>query len=419
MSERVDTVIVGAGLAGLACALELTEAGYRVLVLEESDDVGGRMRTDVVDGFRLDRGFQVLLDSYPEVKLRLDAQAIGARYFEPGAMIWNGRRIVRVTDPWRRPRTVISSMLSGVATFGDLRALSRLRKEIAHDDGTERLGEPTTARYIAAYGFSKQLLQQFLIPFFSGVFLTRDLEVPSSRFRFYFRMFMEGRALLPAEGIGAYPRYLASKLPDDCIRLRSRVVQVDDGEVRCDDGSSVTARAVVVATDAISVAELIPGRRPLRMRGGITLYFTAGKRPLDAPYLLLNGTGGGIIDHLCEISTVQPAYAPPGETLVSVSVLAADAPPQDEELEEAVRRELSGMFGKTVERWTLLRIYRVPFALPVLDGGGCPIRPPGTVRTYLCGDYTLQPSINGALASGAKTARTVAGRLRGTAHLTA
>ena len=416
--DRIDAVIVGAGLAGLGCALELQDAGCKVVVLEEAPQVGGRMRTDVVDGFRLDRGFQVLLDSYPEVRRYYNAAALGVSEFDPGAMIWNGKKLVKVADPWRRPGTILSSLRSGVATLGDVRAIRRLLRECREETGDEIPGELSTARFLATYGFSKDLLERFLIPFFSGVFLTRDLEVPASRFRYFLKMFAEGNAVLPAEGIEAFPRSLAARLHDGALRLSTRVVKVGDGEVQCEDGKKLSARALVIATDGISAAELLIGRKPVRTRGVVTLYFAADRRALGQPYLVLNGSGRGIVNHLSEVSTVQPTYAPNGATLLSVSVLPVDAPSDDDTLEQLVRTELKGWFGSVIDKWTRLRVYRVPFALPVMERGTCPIRPEGTVRTYLCGDYTLQPSIQGALSSGTKTARTVLERLRGATSLT-
>lgn len=415
---RLDAVIVGAGLAGLACALELQEAGCRIALFEEAPSVGGRMRTDLVDGFRLDRGFQVLLDSYPEVGRHYDPAALRVGAFEPGAMIWTGRRLVRITDPWRRPRTLLSTIGSRVASLGDLTLLRRLLSECREETGEESEGELNTARFLATYGFSKNLLERFLIPFFTGVFLARDLEVPASRFRYFLGMFAEGTAVLPADGIEAFPRLLASKLHDGVLQLSTRVTRVEDGEIEIEGGRKIAARAVIVATDGISAAELLLGRKPVRMRGAVTLYFTAGRACVGKPYLVLNGSGRGVVNHLSELSTIQPAYAPEGRTLLSVSVLPVDAPNDDESLERLVRSELKGWFGSKVDRWELLRVYRVPFALPVMDRVSCPIRPPGSVRTYLCGDYTVQPSIQGAMSSGVKTARKVLERFQAASSLT-
>ncbi len=82
--SRPDVLIVGAGLSGLSCALWLHEGGLSVLVLEASDGIGGGVRTDEVEGFLLDRGFQVFLMAYPEAQRVLDYGALDFKPFYPG-----------------------------------------------------------------------------------------------------------------------------------------------------------------------------------------------------------------------------------------------------------------------------------------------------------------------------------------------
>ena len=106
-----DVLIVGAGLAGLSCALRLNLKGVSCLVLEASDDVGGRLRTDCVEGFQLDRGFQVLLTAYPEAKLTLDYEALNLRYLIPGARVRYAGDFYDVVEPWRHPWRAILNRL--------------------------------------------------------------------------------------------------------------------------------------------------------------------------------------------------------------------------------------------------------------------------------------------------------------------
>lgn len=406
-----EVLVVGAGLAGLCCARELHRRGIPFRILDASDGVGGRIRTDFVDGFRLDRGFQVFLTSYPEAQKHLDYPSLGLRPFLPGAMVRVGGQFHSLTDPWRRPIAAICSLFGPVGTFSDKLRIARLRSKALRGSLEDRFRDPetTTQEALKTDGFSDAIIGHFFRPFLGGIFLESDLSTSSRMFRFVFRMFSQGEACLPAEGMEAIPRQLASGLPPDRIRLGVRVSEVKADSVRLDSGEIVPARAVVVATDGASAAGLLGGDIPVASQGVSCLYFAAPRPPLDEPVLVLDGEGRGPVNNLCVPTAVAPTYGPPGASLVSATVLGT--PPDEQRLRAEVRDQLAGWFGTAVDDWRHLRTYRIPYALPqqLPPALAVPERP---VRwkagIYLCGDHRDNASINGAMVSGRRAAEAIA-----------
>lgn len=411
MSDRPEVLVIGAGLAGLSCARELRRAGKRVRVLEASDGVGGRARTDLVEGFRLDRGFQVLLDSYPEARRQLDLGALDLRAFSPGALVRKGGRFHRVADPLRQPTSLVSTALAGVGSLLDKWRILKLRQAALGGSLDElfRRDEQSAAARLAALGFSSTMIDAFFRAFYGGVFLERELTTSSRMLEFTFRMFASGSACLPASGMGAMATQLARDLGPDDLRLGARVEALDGSTVTLSDGSREEARAVVVATDANGSARLA-GTASRRWRGTTCLYFACEKAPIDEPILVLDGDGVGPVNHLGVLSVVAPSYAPPGAHLVSASAVGEAASRDDATLEAAARAQLEGWFGPSFRGARLLRVVRVPESLPRQDvptapGEAAVLSP--RAGLWVTGDHVATASIQGALLSGRLTAEAI------------
>lgn len=401
---RGEVAIVGAGLAGLCCARRLVAAGRRVVVLEASDAVGGRVRTDLVEGFRLDRGFQVLLTAYPEAKAQLDEARLDLRPFYPGALVRRGGAFHRVADPWRKPIDGILGLFSPVGSVIDKLRVGLLRAQTSVSSLEQIAARPatTTREALAARGFSAAMLESFFQPFLGGVFLERELRTPSRMLEFVWKMFAGGDIAIPALGMGEIPLQLAAGLPAGTVRLGVRVSAIEPGAVRLDDGSAVGARDIVVATDGPTATRLLgetardPGSRSVTCH-----YFVADRSPVGEPILVLNGDGpgDGPVNNLCVPSDVSPATAPAGRALVSATVLeGGDDDPA------AALTQLRRWFGPAVDGWQLLRTCRVAHALPDRPE---PRAPRVRDRTWTCGDWCEQASINGAMVSGRRTAEAI------------
>jgi phytoene dehydrogenase-like protein len=411
MSVAQEVIIVGGGLSGLACAVTLQAGGIKPLVLEAGDDFGGRVRTDAQDGFLLDRGFQVYLDAYPEAGKLLDLEALDLHPFEPGALVFDGKRLRRVMDPFRRPTRALESALQPIGTMMDkLRVgLLKLRASRWTLEKIARHPEVSTEQWLREFGFSDAMIDLFFRSFYGGIFLERDLRTSSRMFEFTFQMFSQGNATLPAHGMQEIPRQLVSRLSPACLRTHSRVSDISKNSVTVDGEAPLNCKHVVVATESTAVQGLLTdasAKRP-EWRAVTNVYFSAPCSPIQEKLIALNGGQGGMVNNVCVLSEIAPGYAPPGKALISVSVLGIH---DLTDLPQRVRNELSVWFGPQVESWQHLRSDRILRALPE-QAAGCDAFASADFRcvdgVFVCGDHLSHPSIEGAITSGIRTAKEI------------
>ncbi len=415
MTDSAEVLVIGAGLAGLCCARRLFQAGVDCKVLEASNGVGGRVRTDRVEGYQLDRGFQIFLTAYPEATRVLDYAGLDFKPFRRGALVHYRDRFYRFADPRSAPLTGLRSLFNPIGTARDKLRVAWLTLEVLRGRPEEQWtrGESLTLDYLrGTIGFSASMLERFLRPFLGGIFLERELSTSSRFCRFVWRMFASGAAVLPAAGMGAIPEQIAAGFPQGTVQLNTPVASVEVGQVRLADGRVLYPQAVVVATDGPEASRLLGGAvSDPGSHGTTTLYYTMARPPLAEPILVLNGEGDqdGPVNTLVNLSATAPSYAPAGTSLLSLSVIGIPAI-DDAELDDRVRKQMTRWYGGTVAGWRLLRVDRIRHALPDQTAGR--LTPPQrTVRLqpglYVAGDHRDNASIDGAMTSGFRVAQAV------------
>ncbi|ASU36695.1 NAD(P)/FAD-dependent oxidoreductase [Mucilaginibacter xinganensis] len=415
MKKDAEVIIIGAGLAGLTAAKVLKEAGKAVLVLEASNEVGGRVRTDEVDGFLLDRGFQVFLTAYPEAKRFLDYNALDLCRFDPGALILNRSGITRIGDPIRQPSSLMSTLLSSAATFTDKLRMLRLKLKLGQKSIEDIFSdkEITTVAYLKKEGFSGTIMNQFFRPFMTGIFLEDQLSTSSRMFEFVFKMFSGGDAAIPAKGMGMIPKQLAACLSSDEILFSQRVFAVEDGVATTTSGSTYNADFILIATDQlnspISDTKQVKGHHSVS-----NMYFTARQMPFRLPLITLNTLPGKLVNNIAVMNRISPGYSKNGDALISLSLIGDHSKADEIELQESVISELKFWYPKAVS-WKHLKTYHIKYALPNDDQVS---NEPDykamrlDAQCFVCGDYLMNGSINAAMKSGRLAAEAIINTMR-------
>lgn len=411
-------IIVGGGLAGLTAARQLHQQGIDFLLLEASDRIGGRVKTDVVDGFRLDHGFQVLLTAYPEAQKWLDYDQLDLKAFSPGALLLypNGKRD-RLGDPLRDFSSLFPTLFSRAGNLKDKLNILSLRKNLSRlsiDYIFEQEEKPTREILGKDYGFSDRMIERFFAPFFTGIFLEKELKTSRRMFDFVFKMFSEGDTAVPNLGMEEIPKQLAKPLPAEAIQTGARVEKIVDQRVHLTDGSSFTAPHIILATEATGIVRELSVVKT-RHQSTSHLHFIAQKPPIKKPLIALNTTSDRLVNNICTINKVAPGYASGDEFLVSISVVG-EVDLSEKELVKAVRQELQSWFGKATQEWTHLHTRKIAYALPDQSHVSHHIAPEMfqlREGLYACGDFLLNGSIHAAMKVGRKAGEHVAKKLLG------
>ncbi len=397
--EDADVIVVGAGLAGLACARTLERAGLSVIVLEAADEVGGRMRTDHVDGFLCDRGFQIINPAYPALRRLVDLDALELRPFDAGVAVRNQRGLAVLADPRREPRLLPDTLRSGYLDVGELAALARWAAPALRPSHLTRGPDTTLAASLDEAGVSGRLRREVLEPFLAGVLADSSGQTSAAFVRLLVRCFLLGTPGVPAAGVQALPRQIAAGLREP-VRCGVRVHAVSRGRVDTSHGP-LQASAVVVATDAVDALALVGVGSPV-MRGLRTWWFAAAETPAPGRLILVDARRGPVVN-TSVMSGAAPTYAPAGRALVQATTLL----PSD--LDEAgARRELDRLWGTSTATWELVVRHDVERSLPVQSAPLQARRPVALGDgLFVAGDHRDTASQQGALVSGRRAARAV------------
>lgn len=410
MPHEHDVVIVGAGLAGLAAARQLSIHGLDVTVLEAGDDVGGRVRTDRVDGLLLDRGFQLYNPAYPEAARVLDHDALDLKAFVSGLVAQTDRGPTRLADPRRQPRWATDALSSRSGPLAAKLRFAAYAWGTARASTTSRADRPDMPSDVAllSAGIDAAFLEAVVRPFLSGVFLEDRLATSRRFMDLVLTSFVGGVPSVPARGMQAIPEQLRDALPEGTVRCGVRVETVTDGRIGTDAGD-LSTRSVIVATDAPAAAGLLPGLHVPAGRDVTTWYYIADCDPAlltaGEPVLVVDGRGRGPLVNTVVLTHAAPTYASGDRILVAASALGLH---DDSESELAARNHLAQLYGVGTRGWQHVATYPVPYALPAMVPP-FEVRRPVTLGEWLfvAGDHRDTSSIQGAMVSGRRAADAV------------
>lgn len=390
-------VIIGAGLAGLSCALTFEKNQQSYLLLEKSNEVGGRVRTSQGnDCFLLDQGFQVLLTSYPELQHFLDLEKLDLQYFNSGALIYTPEKIRLLANPLRHPGQFLRETFSQVISLKDKSLVVKFILGI-HTDAFETGRTVSTLSFLKSFGFSDEFIELFWRPFCAGIFLDKNLEVDSDFFIFLIKNFSTGRVAVPKKGMQEIPLQMSRKLDSTRIKLCVAVKEFSENRVVLTDGQEIQAKAVVCAFDPI-VPPKTEGECE-RYRSVTNYYFSTKDSLSWGKWLLLVPPQYGFyVNNISVISDVSSAYSCDNQKLLSVSIIG----PQDPG-EAIVANELKQIANFDL-KLEFIKKFKIEKALPKNYNNEQSVFKNGI---YFCGDHLSSPSINGALKSGRLTAEEI------------
>ena len=405
MKQKSPSIhIIGGGISGLIAARVLEEHGLSATIIEASDRLGGRVKTDVVDGYSLDHGFQVLLTAYPAAKKYLDFDALALQEFLPGSAIFKNGKQKIIGDPLRNLSLLLPTLFSGIGTVNDkvkILALNRrLKKKSIQNIFAEK--EQTTRVYLENIGFSEAIITNFFTPFFSGIFLENKLETSSRMFEFVYKMFGEGNAALPKDGIQAIPKQLFEKLKSTTIIFNTKVKSVENGSIKLESGETLKSNFTIIATQASGLVSNLKNQAT-QWKSCDTLYFEVAKREIKKPLIGLIAMHNALINNIFYHTSLQTSATATKE-LLSVTVIDKQNL-TNKQLVTEVQKELKELCN--IDSCTFIKQYNIPMALPNLQDIQYEMLPSETRLTetiFLAGDTQLNGSLNAAMIAGERAA---------------
>ena len=408
MSKQVEVAIIGAGLAGLACAIELQKNNIDFQIFEASDGVGGRVRSDVIDGFILDRGFQLYNPSYSEGKRLLNYEALDLKPFIPGVAIRDNKRLRIVVDPFRAKGFKLNLLKdipgNPLSYLGLLRYF--LSYLVTSDAQIATTKDISASDSLIKSGVRGNLLEKLLRPFLKGVFLESELKTSRKFLDVVLKTFLRGIPSVPAQGMQVISDQLASKLPMEKISLNTKIIKIEGNKLQTEN-EEIIAKKIVVATDPTTAISWLNLEEKI-MHTVTTWYFKADQRVAELvkgkPILFVDASNNGPLTNAVVLTNAASSYAPPGQVLVSASAIS---PHQNADL-ESVKKHLSVIFGLDTNSWQLIKQYQIKEALASMY-------PPFSLINsnqisedlFVAGDHRATSSIQGALLSGTNAATLV------------
>ena len=402
--KNIKVHIIGGGISGLIAAKVLERNGLSPVILEAGDRVGGRLKTDIVNGYQLDQGFQVLLSNYEAVQKYLDYNKLNLQKLKPGAYILVNGKQKKFGDPTRDLSLLIPTIFNNIGTLKDKLKIAILNFKIQKKSIGNIFESPeiTTLQYLKNIGFSNKIIHNFFQPFFSGIFLETELKTSSRMFEFIFKMFGEGLALIPRNGIEEIAKQLKSQLTKTTFKFSSRVKKINNNDIMLENGETLNTDFIIIATEASQLIENLKCQE-INWKSCQNLYFTTDKRIFKKPFIGLIPNNKSLINNIFYPSSIESKFR--GEKdLLSVSIIK-EHNYSDNKLIDVVKKELQEICK--IENISFLKLYNLPKALPHLNNLQYDLAPSETKLKdgiFLAGDLLLNGSLNAAMIAGEKAA---------------
>jgi protoporphyrinogen oxidase len=399
--------IIGAGISGLIAAKVLEENGYHPTIIEGSSDVGGRVKSDMINDYILDHGFQVLLTSYPAAQKYLDFKALELQSFLPGATIFKNGKEQTIGDPTRSISLLLPTLLSSIGNFSDKIKILKLnhflkKKSIAAIFVSE---EKTTLQYLKNFGFSESMITDFFKPFFSGIFLEPNLETSSRMFEFVYKMFGDGLAVVPKSGIQAISNQLKNNLKGTQFLFNSPVKEIKNGSIILENTDEIKTHYTIIATEASPLVANLKNQAT-EWKSCDTLYFETVKRRIQKPLIGLIADKDSLVNNIFYHTSLVTSSQGKKE-LLSVTIVKNHRF-NEADLVSKVKKDLTDYCG--ISNAKFLKRYQIKKALPKLHNLQYELSHTETKLTdsiFLAGDQLLNSSLNAAMISGEIAAKGV------------
>jgi len=401
MKDKETIYIIGAGVSGLIAAYELEQEGYQPVIIEKTNQAGGRVKTIYDKGYALDLGFQVLLSAYPSAKRYLDMDSLNLHKLESGALIYVNGKAYRIGDPLRNWKVLLPTLFSDIGSINDKIKILKLNYRLKHKSIHEIFGsrETSTLQYLIEFGFSSKIIERFFKPFFGGIFLESNLKTSSRMFEFVYKMFGEGYATIPELGIGEISNQLKNKLKNTEFIFNREVKEITNDNILLGSGEKIPHDGLIVATNSTSLIRSYDGP-DLEWKTCMCLYFNVDQTNIPISTIALIADDGNYANNLYAYTDAKT-----GKTILSVTTLEFSNM-SDAEIIEKIIIEIKKYTGAT--KVDYIQHYTINKALPDIQDLKMTVQKEEVEvmdNIFLAGDSLMNGSLNAAMESGRLAAK--------------
>ena len=402
-NQFIETIIIGAGLSGLAAGKTLLSKNRDFIIIEQNNKIGGKVNTEIHNGYKLDYGFQIILDGYENTKKNIDIEKLRLQYFDSGALIWDGKKFHSIADPFKDIKELPQTIFSPIGNLKDKIKILILKLKLIFmkEDQILQMDNLTTKSFFKKNGFSSEFINKFLQPFFSGILLDKNLITPHTYMLYLFKLFSKSNAGVPINGMQEIPNLLARELPKDTLMLNAKVKKIENDKITLENNQIIHCKNIICTIESNSIKRL-KGKNNIETRkyfSCTTHYFTSAYlnnifgKAYNTKKIILNGSGKGQINNIAIMSNVAKSYAPNGSSLIAITTLGKKTD------HKQILNELQGWSKFNDNDIVHLKSIHINEALPIYNPDNKQKNNRHENVIY-CGDYLFHPSIEGAISSG-------------------